>query len=301
MKTFLTHEDILFRAAKIAAKINTLVENYIKEPIHLCPVPRGGIPALYAVLNFVKYEYKIVTQELADVFIDDIIDSGFTRDKWLTLFPSRSFLALVNKKDEKEDKNLGWLVFPWEHKEDGEQGLDETVRRLLQFIGEDPDREGLKETPKRLVKALEHWYGGYKINPASVLKVFTDGAENCDEMIVVQDIPFFSHCEHHMAPMIGTATIGYIPDGRIIGLSKLPRLLDIFARRMQVQERLTSQVAEALEDLLSPLGCGIIVKARHLCMESRGVEKSGTFTTTSALRGVFKTNAATRAEFMALK
>ncbi len=175
------------------------------------------------------------------------------------------------------------------------------VRTLMRYIGEDVEREGLLETPNRVIRAMKVWFSGYGKNPADIMKVFEDGAEGCDEMIVVKDIPFYSNCEHHMAPIFGTATIGYLPDERIVGLSKLSRVLDIFARRMQVQERLTTQVADALMKHLQPLGCGVIITARHLCMESRGIEKQGHATQTSALRGVFKTDPAARAEFLNLR
>jgi GTP cyclohydrolase I len=132
------------------------------------------------------------------------------------------------------------------------------------------------------------------------MKTFEDGAEGADEMVVVKDIPFYTHCEHHMAPFFGTATIAYLPDKKIVGLSKLNRVLDAYARRLQVQERLTCQVADAIMNNLSPLGCGVVIKARHLCMESRGVCQQGHHTITSALRGLFKEESAVRSEFMAL-
>lgn len=171
---------------------------------------------------------------------------------------------------------------------------------LKHVIGEDPAREGLLETPARAVKAWKEWTSGYGIHPADVLKVFEDGAEGCDEMVVVHDIPIYSHCEHHLAAIFGAATVAYIPDGKIVGLSKLPRLVDIFARRLQVQERLTNQVADAIAKHLQPKGCGVVVKARHMCMESRGIRQPNSYTTTSALRGVFKTDASARAEFLSL-
>lgn len=161
-------------------------------------------------------------------------------------------------------------------------------------------REGLEETPKRVAKAMAHWFSGYDKNPADLLKVFEDGAEGCDQMVAVVKIPFYSHCEHHMAPIFGEATIAYIPDGKIVGLSKLSRLLDMFARRLQVQERLTNQVADALMEHLGPKGCGVRITARHMCMESRGVCQSGHYTVTTALRGCFRDEPETRAEFLAL-
>ncbi len=176
----------------------------------------------------------------------------------------------------------------------------EVVSQLLRMvIGEDDARGGLLETPARVVKAWAHWTSGYRKNAADILKVFEDGAEGVSEMVVVRDIPIYSHCEHHLAPIFGTATIAYIPDGKIVGLSKLNRLADMFARRLQVQERMTNQIADALFDNLKPLGCGVVVTARHMCMESRGVCQSSN-TTTSALRGNFKDDATVRGEFLAL-
>lgn len=174
------------------------------------------------------------------------------------------------------------------------------ITGLLEFVGEDPNREGLLETPDRVLKAWGHWCQGYDKDPASVLKTFEDGAEGVDEMVIVGPIQLYSHCEHHMAPFFGTAHVGYIPNGRVVGLSKLARVVDIFAQRLQVQERLTTQIADCLMEHLQPLGVGVIVRAQHFCMCSRGVNKQGSFTTTSALRGAIKNGKAARAEFLAL-
>jgi GTP cyclohydrolase I len=171
---------------------------------------------------------------------------------------------------------------------------------LFKYIGEDPERGGLLETPDRMAKAWAEWTSGYGTKPEDVLKTFEDGAEGVDEMVLVKDIPFYSHCEHHLAPFFGTATIGYIPQARIVGLSKLSRLTDIFARRLQVQERLTNQIADAIELHLQARGVGVIIKARHMCMESRGVCQQGHHTVTSALRGVMRDQPATRSEFIEL-
>lgn len=175
-----------------------------------------------------------------------------------------------------------------------------TIRDILSFVGENPDREGLLETPARVRKAWAFWCKGYKETPASVLKVFEDGSEDCDQMVSVCDIPFYSHCEHHLAPFFGTATVAYVPNGGIVGLSKLSRLVDVYARRLQVQERLTSQIADALQTHLKPKGVGVAIKARHMCMESRGICKQGSSTLTSALRGVIKDDPSSRAEFYSL-
>jgi GTP cyclohydrolase I len=180
--------------------------------------------------------------------------------------------------------------------------LREAFRAVLKNIkGEDANREGLIETPDRVTSAWEFWTSGYEMDPLSVLKTFVDGSEGVDEMVVIKDLPFYSHCEHHLAPFFGTATIGYLPHKRIVGLSKLGRLLQIYSRRLQVQERLTCQIADAISEALNPLGCGVIVRARHLCMESRGICQQGHYTVTSALRGVFKTEDSARSEFLGMK
>lgn len=168
---------------------------------------------------------------------------------------------------------------------------------LLAMTGDDPYREGLLETPKRVEKAFKHWFGGYSVDVPALLKVFEDGAQGSDQMVIVKDIPIYSKCEHHMADIFGTATIAYIPNGKIVGLSKLSRVADAFARRLQVQERLTNQIADAINDNLQPLGVGVVIKARHMCMESRGICQQGHHTITSALRGVIKDEPDTRAEF----
>ena len=173
-------------------------------------------------------------------------------------------------------------------------------RRLLRHLGENPDRPGLLETPARVSKAWKHWTSGYDQNPSEILKVFEDGAEQYNELIVVRGIPVYSHCEHHLAPFFGKATVGYLPNGKIVGLSKLTRLVDVFSKRLQVQERLTVQIAEALNELLLPQGVGVVIEASHLCMMMRGVEKQNSRTITSALRGVFRDDGKTRDEFLHL-
>lgn len=169
---------------------------------------------------------------------------------------------------------------------------------FLHWLGEDPTREGLKETPMRMAKAWLHKTRGYGQDPVEVLKTFVDGASKYDEMVVVKDLPFYSLCEHHGETVFGTATIGYIPDGCILGLSKLARLLDLFACRLQCQERLTVQVADALETLVKPKGVGVFLNARHMCMECRGVEKQGHSTDTIAVRGVLATKPHAKQEFL---
>ncbi len=172
------------------------------------------------------------------------------------------------------------------------------VKTLLKLAGEDPERPGLLETPARFLKAWEFYTSGYRMNPAKVFKVFDDGAAGVDEMIVLGPLRVYSLCEHHLAPFFGKAWIGYVPNGKIIGLSKMSRVLRVFTRRLQVQERLTGQVADCLTEHLQPLGVGVILQCRHLCMECRGVEEIGAVTTTSAMRGVLKEKPEARAEFL---
>ncbi|GFG99296.1 GTP cyclohydrolase I FolE [Mycobacterium timonense] len=174
------------------------------------------------------------------------------------------------------------------------------VRELLCAIGEDPDRHGLRETPARVARAYQEMFAGLYTDPDSVLNTMFD--EDHDELVLVKEIPLYSTCEHHLVSFHGVAHVGYIPgnDGRVTGLSKIARLVDLYAKRPQVQERLTSQIADALVKKLNPRGVIVVVEAEHLCMAMRGVRKPGAVTTTSAVRGIFKTNAASRAEALDL-
>lgn len=177
--------------------------------------------------------------------------------------------------------------------------FENLVRRELELVGEDPSREGLLKTPERVAKAMSWLTRGYEMEVAEVVgdAVFEEEHES---MVMVRDIELYSMCEHHMLPFFGKAHIAYIPHGRIVGLSKLPRIVEVFARRLQVQERLTEQIAQAIQDVLQPEGVGVVIEAEHLCMMMRGVEKQNSKTITSALKGSFKSNPATRDEFLRL-
>lgn len=171
---------------------------------------------------------------------------------------------------------------------------------LRDVVGENVDRGGLLETPDRAAKAWAFWTKGYQENPADIFKVFEDGAGAYDDQVGVFQIPFYSHCEHHLAPIIGHASVAYVPDGKIVGLSKLNRIVECFARRLQVQERLTSDIADAIQKHLDPKGVAVFIKARHLCMESRGICQQGHFTITQRFRGCFATEQSDwRREFLA--
>ncbi len=177
--------------------------------------------------------------------------------------------------------------------------MEKEIRSILEHIGEDPDREGLRDTPDRVHRAYHNLTRGYRMDPATVVgkAIFH---EKYDEMVVVRDIDFYSLCEHHLLPFYGKAHVAYVPDGKIVGLSKIPRLVDVFARRLQVQERMTQQIAETLVEQLAPQGVAVVVEGFHMCMAMRGVEKRNAWMTTSAMRGIFESNPRTREEFLVL-
>ncbi|MDG2517627.1 MULTISPECIES: GTP cyclohydrolase I FolE [Lysobacter] len=172
------------------------------------------------------------------------------------------------------------------------------VRTLLRWAGDDPAREGLLDTPKRVAKAYQDWFSGYAEDPADYLMRTFKEVEGYDEMIVLRDIEFESHCEHHMAPIIGKAHVGYLPDGKVVGISKLARVVDAYARRLQVQEKMTAQIAQVIQDVLQPRGVGVVIEGAHECMTTRGVHKRGVSMITSKMLGSFREDARTRAEFL---
>ena len=175
---------------------------------------------------------------------------------------------------------------------------EEAVHTLLLWAGEDPRREGLLDTPKRVVTAYEDWFKGYKQDPVGYLKRTFEEVEGYDEMIVLRDIEFESHCEHHMAPIIGKAHVGYLPRNKVIGISKLARVVEAFARRFQVQEKMTAQVANCINDVLNPKGVGVVIEAVHQCMTTRGIHKTDVSMVTSQMLGSFRKDARTRSEFL---
>ncbi len=175
--------------------------------------------------------------------------------------------------------------------------MEKAVVEILEHLGEDVKREGLIKTPKRVIKAWEFMCSGYNMDAQEILKSALFTSSN-DEMVVVKDIELYSNCEHHMLPIIGKAHVAYIPNGKVVGLSKIPRVVDVFARRLQIQEQLTEQIADAIDEAISPKGVAVVIDARHMCMEMRGVQKISSTTVTSALRGSFKKNKSTKDEFM---
>ena len=176
--------------------------------------------------------------------------------------------------------------------------LGETVATLIEQLGENPDREGLLDTPRRVAESLRYLTEGYSTDPSTVVGDALFALDGYDDMVLVKDIAFYSLCEHHLLPFFGRVHIGYVPEGRIVGLSKLPRLVDMYSRRLQVQERMTREIAEAIDSVVTPRGVGVVVEGRHLCIEMRGVEKESSQTVTSCMLGVFRDDQRTRAEFL---
>lgn len=266
-------------------------------PLKVWGVPTGG--SIVAGLVFAKLTGVVAVQNPADcdIMVDDIVDSGSTQGTWQAQY-DRPFYALVNKIKHKGDKELGWITFPWESQKGENADIEDNLTRVLQYIGEDPTREGLLETPARIVKSYKTLFGGYKADVPGLFKTFAEGA--CDEMVLLKNIEFYSTCEHHMIPFHGKCHIAYIPNGKVIGISKLSRLLEAYARRMQIQEKLCQQVTEAINKYLDPLGAACVIEAQHLCMTARGVQKQNAVMVTSSLTGAFKENGPTREEFYSL-
>lgn len=178
--------------------------------------------------------------------------------------------------------------------------IEQTFRDVLSWIGENPDRDGLRDTPARMARAYQEYFAGYRQDPEKILQKTFEEMDGYDEMVVLRGIPFQSHCEHHVAPIIGRAWVAYIPNQRVVGISKLARIVGVYARRLQTQERLTAQIANSIDNVLKPQGVGVVIKAVHHCMSSRGVHMQGTDLVTSRMLGTFRDDAMTRQEFLSM-
>lgn len=290
----LTYADVHDAAAKLVARLTW-------SPADVFGVPRGG--TVPAVMVAQLLDLPVADQPRAGTLVvDDLVDSGATARRY---DHGDGFDALFRKSWSPADvapdaipvPGDRWVVFPWEL-DDG--APTDAVTRLLEHIGEDPTRPGLADTPDRVLRAFTELTAGYRDDPAAILtRVFPD---DYDELVILRGVTFTSLCEHHLLAFTGTASVGYIPTpGQgVVGLSKLARLVDCFARRLQVQERLTMQVADAIEAHLHPVGVGVVVRAEHSCMGCRGVRKPGAEMVTSALRGALRAKPEARAEFLAL-
>ena len=279
---------------EVRLRIQRKLENdgFPKEAKFVYGVPRGGIPVaiLFAELSGLKLIESLTEYANWEVIVvDDIIDTGKTRERYKDYY----FLPVWDKAIDGGT----WVEFPWERMSN-EMPAEDSVIRILERIGEDPKREGLIETPKRVVKSWDFLYSGYKIDPKDIMKVFD--SEGYDEIVLLKDIEIYSMCEHHMLPFIGQAHVAYIPDKKVIGVSKLARVVEVFARRLQIQERLCQQITHFLMEQLKPKGAACIIEAQHLCMQMRGVQKQNSVMVTSSLEGVFLDEGKARAELMGL-
>lgn len=288
-KKFVTHQEIRDRCQIIA---NQISKRFGQETVKIYGVPRGGVPIAYAVASFLPNSVIIDDVDQCDVVVDDVVDSGATKQR----YAGKGVFYSAFDKLENIHHDCCWLVFPWEKTES--ESIEDTVIRHLQYIGEDVGRQGLQETPARVVKSWRELYKGYTQREQDIFKYFDSDGYN--QIILLKDIELFSMCEHHMLPFFGKAHIAYIPNSKVIGISKLARLLDVFARRLQIQERIGEQVCDSLMKYLQPLGAACIIEAEHLCMRMRGVTKQGSTMVTSSLRGVFFDDVRARAELMTL-
>jgi GTP cyclohydrolase I len=281
---------------QIYEEAERLAERWDAQPLSgVYGIPTGGVPVALIVaarLNLPILEHPID----GCLVVDDLVDTGTTLNR-LPGNKDALFRKPWSPPDLAPQATMvdDWLGFPWE-KDDSEP--TDAIIRLLQFIGEDPTREGLLDTPKRVLKAFKEMTEGYEQDPAEILS--TVFHEDYDQMVVLHGIEFVSMCEHHLQPFRGTAAVGYIPQGKVVGLSKLARLVDAYARRLQVQERMTEQIKQALIEHLNPVGAAVYIEAHHSCMGNRGVRKHEGRMVTQALHGAMRDDGSARDEFMRL-
>lgn len=286
-KRYITWEEVFERLSEVDSSFQIIYG-----------VPKGGM-ILTAFLNNAAVVHD---PKDAILILDDVYDSGSTFDFYNTKYPKTQFHALFDKQKEPLLKDK-WLVFPWEAEHPkGEDTIEENIIRQLQYIGEDVDRDGLKDTPKRIVKSWDELFSGYKYTPAQISQICTsfENEEGYDQIILLKDIDLYSMCEHHMLPFFGRAHVAYIPTKKYIGVSKLARIVDIFARRLQIQERIGEQVTDYLMVHLNPLGAACIIEATHMCMRMRGVSKQQSTMVTSSLRGIFLNDETAKEELLQL-
>jgi GTP cyclohydrolase I len=285
-KNYVTWEQIFTRLSKIDKPENVVYG-----------IPKGGM----ILTAFLKHAKVVHLPECANVILDDIVDTGNTMNFYAKAYPNALQYALFDRKTSKEDytyfKNK-WLVFPWEVTPMAEDTVQQNIVRTLEYIGEDPKREGLLDTPNRVVKSWSKIFEGYQKDPKEIFTCFE--SDGYDQIVLLKDIEVYSMCEHHMLPFFGKAHVAYIPDGKVVGISKLARLVDIFARRLQIQERICEQVTDALIQNLNPKGAACIIEAKHMCMCMRGVEKQNSTMSTSSLKGIFLTDSAAKNELIQL-
>lgn len=266
-KKYLSWEDVFDKLELVDCSYNIIYG-----------IPKGGMIAA----GYLEHAKNTPDIDEANIILDDLIDSGRTAQAYQKTFPNKDFLALFDKQDFE---NV-WLVFPWEEEHPGGQdSIQDNITRQLEYIGEDPNREGLQNTPNRIVNMWDEIFAGYSQSPKDLLTTFEAGGY--DQMVLSRDIEMHSMCEHHMLPFFGKAHVAYIPNERVIGISKLSRLVDIYAKRLQIQERLGEQVTTAIMEYLQPKAAACIIQAQHLCMVMRGCSKQNSVMVTSSLKGAF--------------
>lgn len=308
-KRILTWTAVRYLAEKLTQTILTDFPCLRKQTnVKVYGVPTGGYHVAHLIVAELRrrrpkgqHDSIEITNNLkeADIVVDDLVDSGATHDRVLAEWRLHSegaffpFFCLINKQ---ADKISDWIVFPWE--KSSESSITDNITRILQYIGEDVTREGLRDTPKRVAKAYGELFCGYNQKPEDFMTTFD--AEACDEMVLLRNIEFTSFCEHHMLPFMGFAHVAYIPNKRVIGISKLARLVDMYAKRLQIQERIGTQITLALDQYLLPVGSACVIQSKHTCMTCRGVGKQNSEMVTSSLSGVFLRKPEARAEFMSL-
>lgn len=281
-KFFYGIDQFIGDAAKLADMISS--DMMTSDWCGLYGVPRGGIPLALELSHLL--DLPLLTKPEDDcLVVDDVVDSGATREKYAEF----DFVCIHTKPHASMPptfflyETTEWIEYWWEVNEEG--SIEQNIIRCLEYIGEDPNREGLLETPSRVIRSYDELFAGYKQDPQDVFKVFD--AERYDQLILLRDCELYSMCEHHMLPFIGKAHIAYIPNGKVIGISKLARLMEIYARRLQIQERLGEQITSSLMSMLDAKGAACIIEAEHLCMRMRGIGKQNSVMVTNSLKGVF--------------
>ena len=283
---------------EMAYKLAEKIKKEGKEYENIYPVPRGGYLLGIILADSLKLPVagckEVITNKT--LIVDDLIDSG----KTLSEFKDNDKAVLYVKHGKKKlatyylRETDAWIKFPDEKDDE----VQDHITRIMQYIGEDTQREGLLETPKRVQRAIDEIFSGYKQNPKDLMKTFTQGT--CKEMVILKNCEFYSTCEHHMFPFFGHISIGYLPNKKVIGISKLARLVDLYSKRMQIQERMTAQIADTIMKELDAKGVYVVCEGVHFCMRSRGVKKQDASMITSAVRGTFLKDAKARQEFLTL-
>lgn len=290
----LTHKELFELVKQLATKIRESKNEYSS----IYGIPRGGYAIAIELGKFLGCEVITDENDIDDntLIVDDLVDSGKTISKYpyndkAVLYVKHGKTKMVNYYVKETNE---WVKFP----DESENEVQEHIERVIQYIGEDTKREGLLETPKRVQRAYDEIFSGYKQNPKDLMKTFTEGT--CNEMVILKNCEFYSTCEHHMFPFFGHVSIGYLPNKKVIGISKLARLVDLYSKRMQIQERMTTEIADTIMKELDAKGVYVVCEGVHFCMRSRGVKKQDASMITSAVRGVFQKDAKARQEFLSL-